>query len=98
MDNYAEMKKMLKEILMKKMMENHPAEITAKLENDHISLHFSGRGVDILAIALEIAEKAAKRCDASCDDFCGMLKAGWNKDDSFAERKFEEIFGDLLDK
>lgn len=48
--------------------------------------------------ALKTIFEAAKRCGASCDDFCGMLKAGWNNDDSFAERKFEEIFGDLLDK
>lgn len=89
-------KDLIKAILMEKMMEDHPAEISAKIKEGNMSLHFSGRGIDILALALEIAEKAAKKCGTSCEDFCGMLKDGWNIDDSIAEKKFKDIFGDLF--
>lgn len=90
-------KDFIKAILMEKMMEEHPAEISAKIKEGNISLRFSGRSIDILALALEIAEKAAKKCGASCEDFCAMLKDGWNKDDSIAEEKFKDIFGDLFE-
>lgn len=89
-------KDFIKAILMEKMMEEHPAEISAKIKEGNVSLRFSGRSIDILALALEIAEKAAKKCGASCEDFCAMLKDGWNKDDSIAEEKFKDIFGDLF--
>lgn len=89
-------KDFIKAILMEKMMEDHPAEISAKIKEGEVLLHFSGRGFDVLALALEIAEKAAKKCGASCEDFCAMLKDGWNKDDSIAEEKFKDIFGDLF--
>lgn len=89
-------KDFIKAILMEKMMEDHPAEISAKIKEGEVLLHFSGRGIDVLALALEIAEKAAKKCGASCEDFCAMLKDGWNKDDSIAEEKFKDIFGDLF--
>lgn len=51
---------LLKAILMEEMMKNYPAEIRAKMENNSINLYFSGRGCDILALALDIAEKTAK--------------------------------------
>lgn len=89
-------KDLIKAILMEKMMEDHPAEISAKVKEGKIKLYFSGRGVDILALALEIAEKAAKKCGASCEDLCGMLKIGWEKEDSAVEKKFNDIFGDLF--
>lgn len=54
-------KDLIKAILMEKMMEDHPTEINAKIKEGNISLHFSGRGIDILALALEIAEQAAKK-------------------------------------
>lgn len=69
-------KDLLKAILMEKMMEDHPAEIGAKIKEGKVLFHFSGRSIDILALALEIAEKAAKKCGASCEDFCAMLKDG----------------------
>lgn len=89
-------KDLIKAILMEKMMEDHPAEIGAKIKEGKVLFHFSGRSIDILALALEIAEKAAKKCGASCEDFCAMLKDGWNKEDSIAEKKFKDIFGDLF--
>lgn len=89
-------KDFIKAILMEKMMEDHPAEISAKIKEGEVLLHFSGKGFDVLALALEIAEKAAKKCGASCEDICAMLKDGWNKDDSIAEEKFKDIFGDLF--
>lgn len=89
-------KDLLKAILMEKIMEDHPAEIRAKMENYSINLSFSGRGCDILALALDIAEKTAKKLGISYDDFCGMLKTGWDKEDSIAEKKFKDIFGDLF--
>lgn len=61
-----------------------------------LTVSFSGRGCDILALALDIAEKTAKKLGISYDDFCGMLKEGWNKEDSIAEKKFKDIFGDLF--
>lgn len=54
-------KDLLKAILMEKIMEDHPAEIRAKMENYSINLSFNGRGCDILALALDIAEKTAKK-------------------------------------
>lgn len=89
-------KDLLKAIMMEKIMEDHPAEIRAKMENYSINLSFSGRGCDILALALDIAEKIAKKLGISYEDFCGMLKEGWNKEDSIAEKKFKDIFGDLF--
>lgn len=89
-------KDLIKAILMEKMMEDHPTEINAKIKEGNISLHFSGRCIDILALALEIAEQAAKKCGASCEDFCGMLKTGRNQEDSIVEKKFKDIFGDLF--
>ena len=89
-------KDFIKAILMEKMIEEHPAEISAKIKEGNISINFSGRGIDILALALEIAEKAAKKCGASCEDFCGMLKDGWNIDESIAEKKFKDICVDLF--
>lgn len=89
-------KDLLKAKLMEKMILDHPAEINAKIKEGNISLHFSGRRIDILVLALEIAEQAAKKCGASCEDFCGMLKTGWNREDSIVEKKFEDIFGDLF--
>lgn len=89
-------KDLLKAILTEKIMEDHPAEIRAKMENYSINLSFSGRGCDILALALDIAEKTAKKLGISYDDFCGMLKKGWNIEDSFVEKKFKDIFGDLF--
>ena len=89
-------KELLKAIFMEKMMEDHPAEISAKIEEENISVHFSGRLIDILVLALEIAEKAAKKCELSCEDFCGILKNGWKIDDSAVEKKFNDIFGDLF--
>lgn len=71
-----------KAIFMEKMMEDHPAEINAKIKEGQICLHFSGRLIDNLVLALEIAEKAAKKCGVSCEDFCGALKDGWEKEDS----------------
>lgn len=90
-------KDFIKAILMEKMMEEHPAEISAKIKEGNISLRFSGRRIDILALALEIAEKAAKKCELSCEDFCGILKDGWKIDDSAVEKKFNDIFGDLFE-
>lgn len=89
-------KDLLKSILMEKIMEDHPTEIRAKMENHSINLSFSGRECDILALALDIAEKTAKKIGISDDDFCGMLKECWNKEDSIAEKKFKDIFGDLF--
>lgn len=54
-------KDLLKAILTEKIMEDHPAEIRAKMENYSINLSFSGRRCDILALALVIAEKTAKK-------------------------------------
>lgn len=89
-------KDLLKAILMEKIMEDHPAEIRAKMENYSINLSFSGRGCDILALALDIAEKTAKKLEISYDDFCGMLKTSWDKEDSIAEKRFKDVFGDLF--
>lgn len=91
-------KDLLKAIMTEKIMEDYPAEIRAKMENHLIDFSFRGRGCDILALALEIAEKTAKKLGISYDDFCGMLKTGWNKEDSIAdaEKKFKDIFGDLF--
>lgn len=89
-------KDLLKAILMEEMMKDYPAEIRAKMENNSINLSFSGRGCDILALALDIAEKTAKKLGISYDDFCGMLKTGWNREDSIVEKKFKDIFGDLF--
>lgn len=96
--DYDELKELLKELFLKKAMEDHPAEIVAKRENDNINLRFNGRKIDILALSLDIAEKAAKRCNASCDDFCEMLKKGWDYSDCTYESKFEEVFGDLFEE
>lgn len=89
-------KDLLKAIMTEKIMEDHPAEIRAKMENHLIDLAFSGRGCDILELAFHIAEKTAKKLGISCDDFCEMLKKGWIKEDSIAEKKFKDIFGDLF--
>ena len=89
-------KDLIKALLMEKIMEDHPAEIRAKMENYSINLSFSGRGCDILALALDIAEKTAKKLGISYDDFCGMLKTGWDKEDSIAEKRFKDVFGDLF--
>lgn len=89
-------KDLIKAILMEKIMEDHPAEIRAKMENYSINLSFSGRGCDILALALDIAEKTAKKLGITYDDFCEMLKKGWNIEDSIAEKRFKDIFGDLF--
>lgn len=89
-------KDLIKTLLIEKIMEDHPAEISAKMENYSINLTLRGRGCDILALALEIAEKTAKKIGISYDDFCEMLKTGWNKEDSIAEKKFKDIFGDLF--
>lgn len=89
-------KDLLKAIMMEKIMEDHPAEIRAKMENYSINLSFSGRGCDILVLALDIAEKTAKKLGISYDDFCGMLKTGWDKEDSIVEKRFKDVFGDLF--
>ncbi|MEE3493539.1 MAG: hypothetical protein VZR06_00165 [Butyrivibrio sp.] len=89
-------KDLLKAILMEEMMEDHPAEIRAKMENCLINYTFSGRGRDVLALAIEIAEKTAKKLEISYDDFCKMLKIRWNQEDSIVEKKFKDIFGDLF--
>lgn len=89
-------KELIKALLMEKIMEDHPAEISAKMENFSINLTLRGRGCDILALALNIAEKTSKKKGISYDDFCEMLKTGWNKEDSIAEKKFKDIFGDLF--
>lgn len=62
-------KDLIKALLMEKIMEDHPAEIRAKMENYSINLSFSGRGCDILALALDIAEKTAKKLGITYDDF-----------------------------
>lgn len=89
-------KDLIKALLMEKMMEDRPAEISAKIKEGEILLHFSGRGVDILMLAFEIAEEAAKKIGVSCEDFCAMLKDGWEKKDSDVEKNFKNIFGDLF--
>lgn len=67
-------KELIKALLMEKIMEDHPAEISAKMENFSINLTLRGRGCDILALALDIAEKTSKKIGISYDDFCEMLK------------------------
>lgn len=73
-------KDMIKAILMEKMMEDHPAEINAKIKEGDISLRFSGRCIDILILALEIAEKAAKKAEyhvrifAECSKQAGIKR------------------------
>lgn len=89
-------KDLLKAIMTEKIMEDYPAEIRAKMENHLIDFSFKGRGCDLLTLALEIAEKTAKQLGISYDDFCGMLKKGWNIEDSFVEKKFKDLFGDLF--
>lgn len=89
-------KDLIKDLLMEKIMEDHPAEISAKMENYSINLTLRGRRCDILALTLEIAEKTVKKLGISYDDFCEMLKTVWNKEDSIAEKKFKDIFGDLF--
>ena len=56
-------KDLLKAILMEKMMEDHPAEIGAKIKEGKVLFHFSGRSIDILALALEIAERLQKNAE-----------------------------------
>lgn len=89
-------KDLIEALLMEKIMEDHPAEIRAKMENNSINLSFSGRGCDILELALDIAEKTAKKIGITYDDFCEMLKKSWNIEDSIAEKKFKDIFGNLF--
>lgn len=89
-------KDQIKAILMEKMMEDHPAEINAKIKKGLIHYRFSGRRIDILALTFEIAEKVAKKCEVSYEEFCEMLKNSWKKEDSDVEKKFKDIFGDLF--
>lgn len=95
MDN-DEMKDMLKKLFIKKAMEEHPAEVSAKMEKDNIRTRIIGRGIDVLTLALNIAEKSCKETGTSCEDFCKLLKKGWSEEVNY-EEKFNEIFGDLFE-
>lgn len=88
-------KDQIKAILMEKMMEDHPAEINAKIKEGLIHYRFSGRRIDVLALALEIAEKVAKKCGVSYGEFCEMLKNSWKKKIQTLKRNlkiYSEIF------
>ncbi len=84
-------KDFIKAILMEKMMEDRQAEISAKMKEGGIDIHFNGLGIDILILALAIAENAAKKCGVSCEDFYSMLKDGCSAKDSDVEKKFREF-------
>lgn len=95
MDN-DEMKDTLKKLFIKKAMEGHPAEVSAKMEKDNIHTRLIGRGIDILTLALNIAEKSCEKTGTSCEDFCKLLKKSWREEVKY-EEKFNEIFGDLFE-
>ena len=60
----------------------------------------TGRGVDLLSLSLAIVESIVSKLPLSIDDYCNILKEGFNQhhkqDDGFTT--FKKAFKDLLDE
>jgi len=77
-----------------------PASIKAILDkDDDVQVYLNGRGADLLSLSFCIAESIVKKLPISIDDYCNILKDGFQKNqcqDMF-EKMFEKMFEDLFD-
>lgn len=79
-------------------MQENNAEIIAKIEGEKRTLNIHGARSGLIALALSIAEKVAKETNISYEEFCRMLKIGWDMENENPEKKFYTMFGDLFNK
>ena len=90
----------LRKLFMDVFYEDHPASINAEIDKDGgLGIHLEGRGVELLVLSLEIAEKVGKKLKISKKDFIEILQESWKED---SEQKddipdmFKKIFDDLI--
>lgn len=85
---------------MKKIFETKPTSIEAKVDKHEQRIVMTGRGVDLLALSLAIVESIVSKLPLSIDNYCNMLKEGFNQthnqDDGVAtfKKTFEDLFDD----
>lgn len=91
-----------------KMMSRKPAKITATCdEKDNTSIEIEGRGIELLALSLEISENVLSKLPLTADDYCEILKDGINmkktmsketidKENEEIKKAVSKIFEDLF--
>lgn len=62
-----------------KMMSRKPAKITATCdENGNARVECEGRGLELMALSMQIVEEILEFTHTDIDDYCEMLKDGIN--------------------
>ncbi len=90
----------LRKFFMEIFYEDHPASIQAEIDKDGgLEIHIEGRGIELLALSLEIAENVGKKLKLSKKDYIEILQEGWNEDSDKNDdvpNIFKMIFDDLI--
>ena len=90
----------LRKLFMNVFYEDHPASIQAEIDKDgELRIHIEGRGIELLVLALEIAENVGKKLKLSKKDYIEILQEGWNEDSNKNDdvpNIFKKMFDDLI--
>ncbi len=76
-----------------KMVGTKPAKIEAKTDKkNNASVYLEGRGLELMALSMQIAEDVMKQTHTDVDSYCEMLKEGikGKNDDSKADEESKE--------
>lgn len=85
---------MTPEELLKTLLENKPAKITAECdENGKSTVAVKARGIDIIALSMSIIEEIIKDSNGALtvDVYCDMLKHALNQKNKSKEQKDVEL-------